>query len=127
MTQRPPKPDPVHETRRETRVPANRAVDVLPTRAGQEMNLIRCRVLDCSLHGIALISPEPFAAGEVFLLSLNLPGEAKVIEYKVLRCVPWQSGGYCVGGRATRFGTPSAERALEAVMAALMSEPKAQK
>ena len=116
------KPGDFSDSRRgEQRFATNRAVDVLPCRPAPELKLIPCRVVDCSLHGLALLSPEAMAIGEHFLLQLKLPSGTKVLEYAVVRCIV-EADRCRVAARVTRFGTPSSERDLAAAMDELVKD-----
>src|SRR5947208_15938577 len=75
------------ERRKEPRFAASRTVAILPCGSlGQDdWKFVSAQLLDCSMSGIGLMTDVPMAAGDEFLVKLQLE-KTVLIQYAVCHC-----------------------------------------
>ena len=84
---------PGDERRREPRAACSRPIAILPY---CEDRFLHGRFVDCSVHGVGLIVPQPLAVDENFLLKLR--GESlTLLVYVIRNCRP-ADGSFRIGG-----------------------------
>jgi len=72
--------------RSEARYPASRRIAILPCNASDDWKFLSVELVDCSRHGIGLISPKPFTLGQQFLAKLKLGKRTVLLLYTVQHC-----------------------------------------
>jgi hypothetical protein len=116
--------DPVNaaadERRTEDRIP-HRAIVVMPFGEGVESEFKRAMMVDCSLHGIALIVDQPFRPRTRFFVKLKLTTVALVV-YEVKYCQEMPHG-YRIGAdlQGISGSTADCNTTPEAIMHALLA------
>jgi hypothetical protein len=112
-------PGDFQELRSEPRTPCLRTIDVLPCQARDKWKFIPAELTDCSLHGLAVVVPEPIEAGQQFLVKLRLGGQIKLLIYTVQNCTP-ALRRFRVGARFTGFAAQEFDENAQIVFEALI-------
>jgi hypothetical protein len=117
-------PSVANEQRKEPRFAAIRTISILPvaSTAMEEWKFLPAQLLDCSAHGIGLVSSVPFAVGDQFLVKLKLE-RMVLVEYTVRHCHRTAMRQYQVGAELTAFA--GANDAQVAILATLLSPDSA--
>lgn len=105
------------ENRVEPRTRTLRSIDVLPCRAVKDWKFIPCLMVDCSLHGIALVAPEPMEAGEQFLVKLVLPQGVRLLVYTVQNSTNAEKNKHRIGARFSGLAAQGLDVDLATVLA----------
>ena len=105
------------------RVEARRAgavcIDILPCRAVKDWKFIPCEVVDCSLHGLGIVSPEPMEVGQQFLAKLHLPRGIRMLIYTVQNCTKATSNSHRIGSHFSGFAAQELDEDLKTVLETL--------
>jgi hypothetical protein len=101
------------------RIPCERQVSVLSTRAPWGEGFRAAGLFDCSAHGIGIVSDRPMQVGEQFIAKVQADS-ASLAVYTVRRCIPAGDGRqYNIGAALTAFvGPPGDSLALDALLPA---------
>ena len=89
--------------RREDRVPCSRRVAVLPYAMRGEWKFGGAWLLDCSPHGVGLLTGSPMNGGDQFLLKLKARGMLLLVVYTVRYCRPADGGRHRIGAEFGGF------------------------
>jgi hypothetical protein len=90
------------DRRREPRFLSAKIISVLPCDLDWNMRFHRVEMVDCSLHGIGILSPLKFAAGERFLAKLRVKQRLVLSVYTSRHCIQ-ENKKYKVGAEFTGF------------------------
>ena len=101
------------------RIPYERQVSVLSTRAPLGEGFRAVGLFDCSAHGIGIVSDRPMQVGEQFIAKVHADS-ASLAVYSVRRCIPAGDGRqYNIGAALAAFvGPPGDSLALDALLPA---------
>jgi hypothetical protein len=107
------------ERRGVERIPCERQVSVLSTRAEWGDSFRAVGLFDCSAHGIGIVSDRPMEVGEQFIARVQ-SDSASLAVYTVRRCAPAGDGRqHNIGAALTSFiGPPGDSLALDALLPA---------
>jgi hypothetical protein len=110
------------------RIPCERQVAVLSTRAPWGEGFRAAGLFDCSAHGIGIVFDRPMQVGEQFLAKVDAES-ASLVVYTVRRCIPAPDGRqFNIGAALTAFvGQPANSLALDALLPAARPSPKSAK
>ena len=112
------------ERRREPRIPCDRQIEILPTAARRKWGFVSVRLLDCSVHGLCLVTSEPMPAGAEFMAMLDIEDLFTLVRYTVRHCKqinpnPMQ---YKIGAQCVEFVGAAGDQDATRIMQALTSE-----
>jgi len=110
------------ERRREPRILSAKIISVLPCDRDWNMRFHRVEMVDCSLHGIGILSPLPFAAGERFLAKLRVRRRLLLSVYTSRHCAK-EKKKYKVGAEFSGFISGITDDPDE-ILKALVVEPE---
>jgi hypothetical protein len=101
------------------RIPCERQVAVLSTRAPWGEGFRAAGLFDCSAHGIGIVSDRAMQVGEQFIAKVQADS-ASLAVYTVRRCIPAGDGRqFNIGAALTAFvGPPGDSLALDALLPA---------
>jgi hypothetical protein len=108
--------------RAEDRRPGALAIDILPCRAQKDWKFIKCEVVDCSLHGLGIVSPEPMDVGQQFLAKLHLPKGVRLLVYTVQNCAKMGTSSHRIGSHFSGFAAQELDEDLRTVLEALAAD-----
>ena len=108
------------DRRREPRFPCHKAIAVRSCRFGEDRGFRPARLLDCSVHGLKIVTDEPMDTGEQFLVRFKLD-RLMLAVYTVRHCR--RDTAHCeIGAALTAFiggpDEPDAKVILDALLAA---------
>ena len=108
------------DRRREPRFRCHKAIAVRPCRFGEDRGFRPAQLLDCSVHGLKIVTDEPMDTGEQFLVRFKLD-RLMLAVYTVRHCR--RDPTHCeVGAALTAFigspDEPDAQAILDALLAA---------
>jgi PilZ domain len=90
------------ERRREPRYLAGKTISIMPCDRDWNMRFHRVEMVDCSLHGIGIISPLQLQAGERFLAKLRVSKRLVLSVYTSRHCTP-EGKAYKIGAEFSGF------------------------
>ena len=107
------------------RIPYERQVAVLSTRAPWGEGFRAAGLFDCSAHGIGIVTDRAMQVGEQFIAKVDSEA-ASLAVYTVRRCIPAGDGRqFNIGAALTAFvGQPGNSLALDALLPASQPSPK---
>ena len=108
--------------RAEERRPGALAIDILPCRAQKDWKFIKCEVIDCSLHGLGIVCPEPMEIGQQFLAKLHLPRGIRLLVYTVQNCAKAGPASHRIGGHFSGFAAQELDEDLKTVLETLAAD-----
>jgi hypothetical protein len=100
--------------RREKRLPCRRAIRIL---CG--FDPLAATLVQCSAHGVAVLSPQAIAAGEQFMIQVNVRAMALLV-YTVRHCQPLPEKQFRLGAELVDARVPKGTT-LEAIVDALLN------
>jgi hypothetical protein len=109
------------DRRHEPRVP-HRGVHIMAFGMGEELEFEPAELMDCSLHGVAILLNREIQAGHHFFVKLKIAGRVTLVNYIVRNCREVGRGLFRIGGEFCEFVGASEEPPMEKLMAALMGE-----
>jgi hypothetical protein len=110
------------ERRREPRIACDRQIEILPTAAARKWGFISVRLLDCSVHGLCLVTTEPMPAGAEFMAMLDIEDLFTLVRYTVRHCKPINPSQYKVGAQFVEFVSAAGDHDATRIMRALTGE-----
>lgn len=107
------------------RIPYERRVAVLSTKAPWGEGFRAAGLFDCSAQGIGIVADRPMLVGEQFIVKVDAES-ASLAVYTVRRCIPiGNSRQYNIGAALTAFvGQAGKSLALDALLPASRPSPK---
>jgi hypothetical protein len=107
--------------RSEPRYCVSRKVDILPCHASSEWKFLSLELVDCSRHGIGLISAQSFSPGQQFLAKLKIGKRVLLLIYTVKDCI---SNGpkFRLGAEFSGLTASPCKEDLESLLSAFKSE-----
>jgi hypothetical protein len=109
------------ERRREPRVPY-RAVHVMAFGQGENLVFEPAEVVDCSLHGVAILLNRALAKGLHFFVKLKIDGRVTLVDYVVRNCRRQGRHGNRIGGEYCGVIGAVDEVGADRVMQALLAD-----
>jgi len=95
-------------------------ISILPDDGGRKSRYRRVHMVDCSIHGLGILSPAPLEPGKRFFAKLTVGGKTFDAVYTSSRCTP-QGKKYHVGAEFGGFFS-GVEDDPDEILKALMSE-----
>ena len=103
------------DRRTEPRIARQRTIAILPCTNDPDWNFKTVTLLDCSPHGLAILSDHPMKRGDEFLAKVKIKRMTMVV-YRVAHCEAQSGGWYKIGAKLVEFvGTP--DEILQALLA----------
>jgi hypothetical protein len=94
------------QRRREARFACGKPIYVRPFAQSVDEKFLYSRLLDCSTHGVCVLTPKPMQPREQFLLKLRFERLALVL-YTVRNCTQGDYASWRIGAEFTEIvGTP---------------------
>src|SRR3982750_2794194 len=90
------------DRRREARTP-HRAVHIMAFGMGEELEFEPAELMDCSLHGVAILLNREIEEGHHFFVKLKLNGKVTLVNYLVRNCQQICRGLFRIGGEFCEF------------------------
>ena len=106
------------ERRAEDRI-AHKAVVIMAYGQGEQLGFENAELIDCSLHGIAIMFHRALPVGHHFLLKVKLD-RTVLVRYTVRDCQPSGRRIFRIGGELAGFVGASPEPEAQAVFNALL-------
>jgi hypothetical protein len=110
------------QRRRESRFACLKPVYVRPFAQSVDEKFLYSRLLDCSSHGVCVLTPTPMQPREQFLLKLRFERLALVL-YTVRNCIQGDYASWRVGAEFTEIIGVSQLNPQNAVLECLMKLP----
>jgi hypothetical protein len=66
---------------------------------------VPAEIIDCSMHGLGLLSTLPIQPGQQFIVKLAIAAKVKLLLYTVQNCSPSDKSHYRLGARFSGFAT----------------------
>jgi hypothetical protein len=105
----------------EPRHTLTRVVDVLPCNAPVDWKFVPAEIIDCSMHGLGLLSTLPIRPGQQFIVKLIIAAKVKLLLYTVQNCSSSDKSHYRLGARFSGFATGQERGDLQDIFDALIA------